>query len=191
VAHRPVVRRDQVFDLVREERRRIDLRRVAASVEEHDLPAIPQRLVDKQPDVGDAQPAGHEQEVAAPRVHLEALPQGAQHVDPLARPQASQPSRAAADLAEVDRDRSRGWVRGVDGERTAQDETRPVTPDVDELPGPGTDRQHRRVILLEPLAGQDLPALLELRVDELHAAGSLEAARGRSGAVSRRCVARG
>jgi len=41
------------------------------------------------------------------------------------------------------------------------------------------------------LAGQDLPALLELRVDELHAAGSLEAARGRPGAVSGRCVARG
>jgi hypothetical protein len=47
------------------------------------------------------------------------------------------------------------------------------------------------VILLEPLAGQDLPALLELRVDELHAAGSLEAARGRPGAVGGRRVARG
>jgi hypothetical protein len=33
------------------------------------------------------------------------------------------------------------------------------------------------VVLLEPLAGQDLPAFLELRVDELHSAPLLSTER--------------
>ncbi len=191
MTHRPVVRRDQVLHLVGEERRRIDLGCVAAPVQEDHLPALAQRLVHEQANVRDPQSSGHEQEVTAPRVHLEALPQRAQHVDPLARPQARQPRRPAADLPEVERDRAGRRIRGVDGERTAQDETRPVTPNVDELPGARAGSQRRGVILLDPLAGQDLPALLELGVDELHAAGSREAARGRPGAVGNRRVARG
>ena len=76
-------------------------------------------------------------------------------------------------------------VDGVERERPAQDQARVVArPDVDELAGPRAARELRRVVRLEPLARQDLPALDELRRGEPHA----HAVRSRPRASSSRRV---
>ena len=172
VADAPVVGGHDVLDLVGEERARVDLRCVAAAVQEHDLAPFAERLVGEQPHVGDAEAAGHEQQVPAAGVDLEPLAERPEHVEPVARPHPCQPGRPPPDLPEVDRDRAGRRVGRVDGERTPQDEPGPVAgSDVDELTGPDPRGKRRRVVVLQPLAGQDLPALEELRGDELHRPG--------------------
>ena len=169
VAHAAVVGRHDVLDLVGQERARVDLGCVTTPVEEHDLAPVAERLVGEEPDIGDPEAAGDQEQVPAARVHLEPLAQRPEHVEAVAGPHPGEPGGPAPDLPEVDRDGARGGVRGVHGERTAQDEARPVArPDVDELARPGRARERRRVVLLEPLAGQDLAALEELGLDQLH-----------------------
>ena len=87
----------------------------------------------------------------------------------VARPEVGEPLGPPPDGAEVDRDRAGCQVGGVDGERPAQDEPGEVAgPDVDELAGSRARRERRGVVRLQPLAGEDLPALDELGADEAH-----------------------
>ena len=66
-----VVGRDDVLDLVRQQRRGIDVSRARAAEQQRDLPAGPDGLVGQRPDAGDSEPARDEQDVLRPRVDLE------------------------------------------------------------------------------------------------------------------------
>ena len=67
-------------------------------------------------------PAGDEQQVAGLRIDLERPAERAEHVDPVARPQAGEPVGATAGDPEVDRDDPGDCVERVQRERPAQHE---------------------------------------------------------------------
>jgi hypothetical protein len=137
VPQRSVVSRDDVLDLVGQEGRRVDVARARGPEEERHLTAVTNGLVGEHPDARHAEPAGDQEQVARPRIDLERPSQRPEHVEPVARPQPRQPLGAPADRPEMDCDRARGGVRGVDRERPPEDEPRQVArPDVDELAGP-------------------------------------------------------
>ena len=98
------------------------MRRALRPEQNHNLTAVPDRLVGEHPDAGHAQAPGDKQQVAAARVHLIGAPKRPEHVQPIALPGASQPLRAAADRPEVERDDARSRVGGVYRERPPQDE---------------------------------------------------------------------
>ena len=140
VAERAVVGRDDVLDLVGEQRRRVDLARRRGPEQQRHLPAVADRLVGQHPDAGHPQATRDQQQVLAPRVDLERAPERPEQVDPIARPQPREPFRPATDDPEVDRHDARGRIVGVERERAAQDHAGEVArPDVDELAGAGSD----------------------------------------------------
>src|SRR5512146_2134961 len=62
-----------------------------------------------------------------------------------------------------------GRIRRVQRKRAAEDQPREVAgPDVDELAGPRPDREIRGVIRLQPLAGQNLATVDQLRRRQPH-----------------------
>ena len=87
LADRAVVGRDDVLDLVRQQRRRIDVARVRRAEEERHLAAVADRLVGEGADAGHAQAAGDQQEVPRSRIDLERPAERAEHVDRIAWPQ--------------------------------------------------------------------------------------------------------
>ena len=77
MTERAVVGRHDVLDLVGQEAGRVDLARARRTEQQRHLAAVADRLVGEHPDAGHAEAAGHEQQVAAARVHLERPPEGA------------------------------------------------------------------------------------------------------------------
>src|SRR5207247_7089295 len=129
-----------------------------------DLAAVADRLVGEGTYAGHAQPARDQEDVARPRVHLERASERAQHVDSITRPQPREPLGPAAHGPEVDGERASDRIDRVEREGPAQHEPGVVTgSDVDELAGPGARHELRSVVRLEPLAGQDLATVDELR----------------------------
>ena len=174
---RPVVGRDDVLDLVGQQRRRVDLARVAApnssvtwrpsriaSSARSRTPAIPR-------------PPAIEQQVAAPRSTSNGRPSGPSMsiVSPgRSRVNHSVPRPIVRKWIVIDAGRG---VGGVDRERPAQDEPGVVAgPDVDELAGPRSrSRAPARGSDCSHWPGRISPALEELRGDEPHRHGGVRA----------------
>ena len=81
VPHRAVVRRDDVLDLVGKERRRVDVAGAGGPEQERHLASVADRLVGEAADAGDAEATGDQEQVLAPRIHLERAAQRTEHVD--------------------------------------------------------------------------------------------------------------
>ena len=185
VAERAVVGGHDVLDLVGQEARRVDLAGRRRPEEQGHLATGPDRLVGQHPDAGHPEAARDEQEVPAPRVDLERAPERPEQVDLVTGPQPREPVRATSDDPEVDRDDARRRIRRVERERPTQDHPGEIPgPDVDELAGPRADRQVRGVVGLQPLAGQDLATVDQLRRRQphRHALGSSSAPASGAGA---------
>ena len=127
------------------------------------LTAVTDRLVGEHPDTGHPESAGDQQEVPAPRVHLERSPERSEEVDAITRSETGEPFGATADDPEMDRDDPGRGIGRVDREWAAQHHPGEIAgPDVDELAGAASRGDVGRVVRLKPLARQDLAMLDQL-----------------------------